>query len=107
MTERDKRPPRAATMRMTADDRQQLITAAYVASGIATAVVLFFASTKLLASSVGPVVRGAVVPLAVSILIYAATLLIPQARTFGRSVLLSTIVVIVVVFVAYGVSALL
>ena len=107
MTERDRRPLRAATMRITADDRQQLITAAYVVGGIATAVVLFFASTKLLASSVGPVVRGAVVPLAVSILVYAVSRLVPQARIFGRSVVLSTVVVIVAVFVAYGVSSLL
>lgn len=106
MTERERRPLRASAMRMTADDRQQLTAVAHVVGGIATAVVVFFVSIELLASSAGPVVRGAVVPLVVSLLVYGGSLLIPQARIFGRAVLLSTVVVVVAVFVAYGFSAL-
>ena len=107
MTERQRRPLRASTMRMTADDRQQLAVAAQLLAGIATAVVLFFLSASVLPVSTNRIVRGALVPLAVSALIYLACRFVEPARAYGRTVFVATAIVVIAVFVAYyGVQAL-
>ncbi|KAA0021690.1 hypothetical protein [Antrihabitans cavernicola] len=106
MTERHRRPTRASAMRMTADDRRQLAVAIQLIAGIATAVVLFFSSTSVLPDSTNLVVRGAVVPLVLSAVIFLVCRFIEPVRAYGRTVLIATAVVVFAVFVAYyGVHA--
>ena len=108
MTERHRRPTRASAMRLTAEDRAQLALAVQLLAGIATAVVIFFASASLLPESTDRSIRGALVPLVIAAAIFLVCKFIEPARVYGRAVLIATIVLVFTVFVAfYGISALL